>query len=347
MKILLIANMYPDEKTLMEAKLQPGVFIFHQVKTIEEQGIEIIKAVKVIKNPLGYFPFMIESFYKLLICDYDIVHAHYVPHSALIPAIMKWIRKKPLIVTFHGDDARIYPWKNFINRMLTLFVINRSDSIIARSDEMKSVLIKLGCPDHKISVIGAGVDTSVFRPLDRKKARNLLGLPADKQIILYVGRLHKMKGVRDLYECAMRMPEVQFVIVGDGEEKTNQENCIFMGEKKHEDLPLWMSSADILALPSYSEGLPNVVMEALSCGTPAVVTNVGGCPELVKDDVTGKVINVKDINALENSFRYLINNEEIRLGMGIEGRKDMIKRYDHLMLMKRLVDVYKIYAGKR
>jgi glycosyltransferase involved in cell wall biosynthesis len=318
-----------------------GIFIKHQVESIEKLGVRVIKAVKRRRNPLGYFPFIFESICKILFYDYDIVHAHYVPHSAIVPAMMKWIKKKPLIVTFHGDDARIFPWKNRINRMLTMFVVNRSDRIIARSEEMKSILEKLGCPGKKIVVISAGVDTSLFHPIDKNKARADIGLPVDKHIVMYVGRLHEMKGVNDIYACAERMSEILFVMVGDGAIKTNVGNCIFAGAKKYDEIPAWMSgakkydeipawmsAADIMVLPSYSEGLPNVVMEALSCGTPAIVTDVGGCPEVVRDGETGFVVPVGDVDALVERITYCI------------GRMDMIERYDRAMLMDRLKAVY-------
>ena len=339
MRVLLISNMYPRGSSFS------GIFIKHQVESIEKLGVRVIKAVKRRRHPLGYFSFIFQSVYKLLFCNYDVIHAHYVPHSALIPAAMKWIKKKPLIVTFHGDDARIFPWKNRINRMLTMFVVNRSDRIIARSKEMKSVLEKLGCPGKKIVVISAGVDTRLCHPIDKNKARADIGLPVDKHIVLYVGRLHEMKGVNDIYACAERMSETLFVMVGDGAIKTNVGNCIFAGTKKYDEIPVWMSAADILVLPSYSEGLPNVVMEALSCGTPAIVTDVGGCPEVVRDGETGFVVPVGDVDALVERITYLLNDKEMIGRMCHIGRMDMIERYDRAMLIDRLKAVYEQLCG--
>ena len=334
MKVLLISNMYPKEGSYS------GIFIKHQVETIEKLGIQVTKAVKRTRNPSGYFPFIFQSIYKLLFCDYDIIHAHYVPHSAFIPAMLKWIKKKPLIVTFHGTDARIFPFKNRINRMLTMFVVNRSDKVIARSEEMKEVLEKLGVLNKKIVVIGAGVDTNLFHPIDKYKVREDLELPKTKYIILFVGRLHKLKGVELIYECARNMPETLFVMVGDGDVKTDLKNCIFVGEKKHEEIPPWMSASDVLILPSYSEGLPNVVMEALSCGTPAIVTNVGGCPEVVRDGETGFVVPVGDVEALKDRIKCLLENEDLRERMGKLGREDVIERYEREKVIGKLKEVY-------
>ena len=101
-----------------------------------------------------------------------------------------------------------------------------------------------------------------------------------------------------------------------------------------------MSAADILVLPSYSEGLPNVVMEALSCSTPAIVTDVGGCSEVVKDSETGFVVPVGDVEALRDRIKYLLENEGLRERMGKSGREDMVKRYERKKVISKLKDIY-------
>jgi glycosyltransferase involved in cell wall biosynthesis len=340
MRVLLISNMYPDERTLSESRMQPGIFIKYQADFLEKNGIDVIKAVKRTRSPLGYFKFLVLSAYKVLFSDYDIIHAHFVPHSALVPAILNSVRKKPLIVTFHGTDARIYPFKSRFHRMLTLYVVSRSDRVVAVSEEMKTVLVRLGLRDEKIVVIGTGVDTCAFHPIDKDDARRVLGLPADKKIVLYVGRLQRMKGVEDVYESARRMPDTQFIIVGGGDAKTNLDNCLFAGEVSHDRMHLWMSASDLLVLPSRSEGLPCVVMEALSCGIPAVVTAVGGNPELVADGDSGFLVTVGDVDALVGRIREILEDEDLRGRMGRFGREEMIRKYERDTVMERLKEEY-------
>lgn len=340
MRVLLMSNMYPDERTLSESKMQPGIFIKYQVDFMEMNGFEVIKAVKITRNPIGYFKFIVQSAYKVLFCDYDIIHAHFVPHSALVPAMLNFLRKKHFIVTFHGTDARIYPFKSRFHRMLTMFVVNRSDKVVTVSEEMKSVLEKLGLPGKKITVIGTGVDTGAFHPIDKNDARKKLGLPIDRHIVLYVGRLHRMKGVEEIYECAKHMPETQFIMIGGGDAKTDLANCIFAGEVSHDRIHLWMSAADLLVLPSYSEGLPCVVMEALSCGIPAVVTAVGGNPELVTDGESGFLVPVGDVDALVRRIRQLLEDDDLRERMGIFAREKMTRKYERDIVMGRLKKEY-------
>jgi teichuronic acid biosynthesis glycosyltransferase TuaC len=213
------------------------------------------------------------------------------------------------------------------------------------SEEMKYVLEKLGLPDEKIVVIGTGVDTCAFQPIEKDKARRALGLPADKKIVLYVGRLQKMKGVEEIYESARRMPQTQFVMVGDGEAKAYLDNCFFAGEISHDKIHLWMSASDLLVLPSYSEGLPCVVMEALSCGIPVVVTSVGGNPELVIDGRSGFLVPVGDVDALVRRIERLLTDRDLCNRMGKFARRDMMERYEKDLEMGKLKSLYKSTVG--
>ena len=338
MKVLLISNMYPTKGFCF------GTFVKDQVDSMEKRGVTVSKVVKTSKNPLMYFPFIFKSVWNLLFSNYDIVHAHYVPHSALIPAILK---RKPFIVRFHGDDARIFPWKNKFNYMLVKFVTDRADRIVTVSNEMAGILVdRLGVPESKISVISSGIDTTSFHPMPKKDMRDKLGLPQDKKIILFVGRLHKLKGLDLIYECAKQTPDLLYVFIGrkDGENIIDNENCMFIGEKTRKDVPMWMNAADVLVLPSYTEGLPNVVVESLSCGTPAIVSDVGGCPEVVKDGETGFVVPVGDAGMLMKRIEYLVNDDNLIQRMGRSGRDDMVERYEHENLMDRLEKVYESLA---
>ena len=128
---------------------------------------------------------------------------------------------------FHGDDARIFPWKNRINYCLVKFVTNRADKVISVSEEMKGILVdRLGVNNSKVEVISSGIDTRSFIPMDRELMRNELSLPMRKQIVLFVGRLHKLKGLDLVYECAKRTPDILYVFIGrkDGEEMVTFDN---------------------------------------------------------------------------------------------------------------------------
>jgi glycosyltransferase involved in cell wall biosynthesis len=336
LKVLMIANMYPSKKDCS------GNFIRDQVKSLESLGIYVDKVVKKSRNPLYYIPFLLQSVFKLIFSDYDVVHAHFVPHSALIPAIFK---RRSFVIQFHGSDARLIPWRNRFNYYLTAYVISKADMIIAVSEEIKTILTsKFYVPRSKVAVISVGVDTELFSPMNKNEVRNDLGLNIDKKIVLFVGRITEMKGVDLLYQCAEHTLDIEYIFIGRKNDEKGKElnNCKFVGEVSHLEIPMWMNAADVLVLPSYSEGLPTVVAEALSCGIPAIVTDVGGCSEIVKDGVTGYVIKAGDVKQLQKYIICLISDDALRYNMGIEGRKDVTKKYDHVKLIHNIVGIYEL-----
>src|SRR5690606_6819819 len=169
-----------------------------------------------------------------------------------------------------------------------------ADRILSVSEDLKLHIVNLGIDKNKVHVVPNGVDTDKFKPAGKAHARSILNLPRDKNIVLFVGALRKIKGVDYLIEAAHSFVDKDtylFMVGRDDGLKKNLEkrahelkiaNYIkFTGPVNHEDIPLWISASDILVLPSLSEGRPNVILEALACEVPVVATDVGGIPELM------------------------------------------------------------------
>jgi len=355
MKVLVISNMYPDKNSYF------GVFVKKQVESLEKEGVEIIKVVRTQRTFLSYLSFILKSFLHVSFKSYDIVHAHYGFHSALVPAI---IRKRPLVITYHGSDALQEPFRSKLYFLLQKFVVAKCDHIIAVSQNVKDTLVAtLFANPDKISVISCGVDSSDFMPLDKKEVRRKLGVAEDAKIVLFVGNISVMKGVDVLYECARHMPSVLFVFVGNGVVKGKTDNCKFVGARPHEEMHLWMNAADVFVLPSRSEGTPVVLLEALSCGTPVIASCVGGCADLVKDGETGYLFKIDDrfmhskpsiqynnsvdskhlnyVRVVEEKIRYLLDNDVNRNSMGEKGRKEIVDHYDIGKIAQKIRRVYR------
>jgi len=315
-----------------------GIFVKRQVEQLEKDGVKIMKVVRTGKTHFAYLPFFSKSVFYLLFRTYDLVHGHYGFHSALFPAVIK---RKPLVVTFHGSDALKEPLRHKVYRNLQKFVISRCDNIIAVSNEIKNVLTSnLGADPNEISIISCGVDTSVFLPLEKMDVRRKLGIAENAKIVLFVGSLSYGKGVDVIFECARRMPDVLFILVGDGSLKTDIGNCKFPGACPHEEMPKWMNAADIFVLPSRSEGTPVVILEALSCGIPVIASRIGGCPDVIKDGQTGYLIPVNHVDMLQRKVRDLLNDDVGRNLMGKQGRKDMIEKFDIKKIAQRIKQIY-------
>jgi glycosyltransferase involved in cell wall biosynthesis len=289
MKILVISNMYPGHDPCF------GIFVHRQICDLEKQGeVEVNKIARTKNSSFSYLSFLVRILVNLLIkrSSYDVIHAHYGFHSALIPALIK---RAPLVLTFHGSDALLEPFRNKVYYYLQRFVISRADRIIAVSHDIKrSIIRRLGCDSEKIDVISCGVDTTVFRPMDKFKAREILKIDYESKLVLFVGKLTYLKGVDIIYECAGALPDVDFYLAGEGPMRCDLPNCHFLGSVPNHQLPTWLGAADLFVLPSRTEGTPVVILEAFACGLPVVASDVGGIPDLLSNHKTGYLLPMKN-----------------------------------------------------
>jgi len=332
----LFANMYPTYDGDWR-----GSFIRQMVTDLETRGITVKKAIKSSPSVIGYVPFYYQSMVLARDTTPDIMQAEYIPHSSLIPAYFRR-RDVPLVLKFHGDDARIYPFKNRFNMMLTRTMLKHAAHVITASEEMRRLLIDIGGNPETISAIHTGVDTEFFSPGSKKQSRKSLSLPSEATIFLFVGRLHRSKGIDELLEVARQCPDLLFIFVGSGMRvPAHPENCRFVGEKIPEEVRTWMNAADCLVLPTHTEAVPTSVMEAFACGIPAIVTDVGGCPEIVENGKNGLLVPVMDVKSLYGAVVWMHNNMESRIEMGKQGRITVLERYDHRTLIEQLINVHR------
>lgn len=233
--------------------------------------------------------------------DFDLIDAHYVYPDGFAAVLLGRLLGKPVVVSARGSDINLYAQLPVI-RWLLQRTLHGADKVIAVSGALKHTMVHMGIQEAKVAVIPNGVDLEKFRPIPRGIARRQLGLPG-KRIILSVGNLVPSKGF-DLLIRALRLlvdeyqvDGLQLVIVGEGRNRQVLESLVsrlsldghvyFAGPVPHEVLSLWYSAADVLCLASRREGWPNVLLEALACGTPIVATAVGGIPEIIRNDDLG------------------------------------------------------------
>jgi glycosyltransferase involved in cell wall biosynthesis len=162
--------------------------------------------------------------------------------------------------------------------------------VVSVSADLREKLVAAGVEGDRIEVLRNGVDRSIFRPADRSASRRELGLPDGGRIVLFAGNLKAGKGVELLIEAAgaADVEGLSLHIVGDGPLESELRNLargaevFFHGRQPLERVAAWMNAADLFCLPSYDEGMPNVILEALSCAIPVVATDTGGIPEVVE-----------------------------------------------------------------
>jgi len=258
----------------------------------------------------------------------DIVNAHWAVPSGFIACLA--CKNVPVITTLRGSDINMFG-KRFFFRRLVKYTLRHSAKLTALSKSLENAAIRLGADSKKIEVIPSGVDTEMFKPIDKKTIRAGLKLENDFHVV-FVGNLIPLKRVDMLVRVCARLsrryPHVSLVIVGEGSEHVkleklahdgNFENVQFTGSIEYDQMPLYMNAADVLVLPSESEGLPDVVQEAMACGIPVIASNVGGLPELITDGVNGFLVN-NEVE-LEERLRVLMSNPDLRNKMGANARE--------------------------
>ncbi len=192
--------------------------------------------------------------------------------------------------------------------------------IVAVSRDLADRTIALGARPDQLVVIPNGVDRSIFHPRDREQARRELGLPVDGRLILFVGRLEKAKGLEELISAftilAVEDASLKLVVVGDGAMRARCDQAaaqlggrmLVAGGRPLAEVSRWMAAADLLALPSWHEGTPNVVLEALASGRPVVASRTGGIPDLVNSAPLGELHAPRDAGALTAALRKVLSD---------------------------------------
>jgi len=211
----------------------------------------------------------------------------------------------PAVVKLHGSDLNVVARLRGPRAQLRA-LLPRAARVVAVSRALAAEAEALGVPADRIRLVRNGVDGDRFRTADRAHARAALGLAPERTLVLYVGHLKENKGVLDLARAMEDVDGADLAVVGSGEAEGALraelaplgERARMVGERPHEEVPTWMAAADLVVLPSWNEGTPNVVIEALACGRRVVATEVGGTPDLVTSSLLGALVPPKTPMAL-------------------------------------------------
>ena len=234
--------------------------------------------------------------------DFDIIDAHFLYPDGFAAVMLGRLCHKPVVVSARGSDVNVYGEMPLIRRLLR-YTLRQADGVIAVSAALKNRMVRLGVPEAKVNVVPNGVDAAKFFSEGRVEARRALGLPLGSRLVLSVGGLVPVKGFDVLVDAVHmlaargRSDDLRLVIIGDGPERKSLQARVrkagigdrvtFAGEVANERLRWWYSAADVFSLASRREGCPNVILEALACGTPVVASAVGGIPEMVQSPDLG------------------------------------------------------------
>lgn len=210
--------------------------------------------------------------------------------------------------------------------------------------------------DLEVEVIPNGLNTDIFKPIEKLAARTILNLPKNKKIILFgaiSATANKLKGFKYLKEAISKLEKMKafdkgelcLVIFGASHSRDIEKipfQVKFLG-RLYDDfsLALSYSAADVFIIPSLQENLPNTVIESLSCGTPVVGFNVGGIPEMLEHQVNGYSSRYKDSRSLAEGIKWILEDENRAFKLREVARKKAVEKYSLEIQAERYVDLYK------
>jgi D-inositol-3-phosphate glycosyltransferase len=237
--------------------------------------------------------------------------------------------------------------------------------VASTPDEAHELIEGYGANPDRVYVVPPGVDLATFQPMDRADARREIGYGSGR-LLLFVGRLERLKGV----EVAIRAlgllrdrqhDDVRLLILGEdsheGEESEKErlkaiasevgvrDRVDFVGSVAHHELPYFYASADVCVMPSYSESFGLVALEAQACGCPVVASGVSGLRSVVRDEVSGYLIDEHDPAAYAERIGRLLENSELAQQMGRRGRL-LAQRFSWTRTADRLEELFEQVAGR-
>jgi len=258
--------------------------------------------------------------------------------------------QKPWLLTLQeGDPPKEILKKVGFFKPLFKQIFRRADYIQAISSFLADWAKQMGakCP---IEVVPNGVDISHFRGKRLNSPFNL-GIKPNEKIIITVSRLVKKNGVDDLIKAGQYLNfPFKILIVGSGPEESKlkklvqdlnlQEKVIFLGHIPHENLPQYLSLADVFVRPSLSEGLGNVFLEAMAVGVPVIGTAVGGIPDFLKDKETGLFCQVNQPADIAKKIKMILEENTLREKIILQARKLVQEKYQWEFIAQKMENIF-------
>ena len=304
MRVLLLTNMYPAEKPSF------GTFVKEQEESLRKEGVDVdVLFVNGVKSKLNYLWGFPRLWARLLTRRYDLIHAHYVFSGIIARAQFLY----PVVLTHHGSQV-FQTWQAPLCRIITPLM----DRTIVVSPEMREKGRLKG-----VEVIPCGVDFSLFKPIPRDQAREELGLPKEKKLILFAGEYFRPIKRFDIVQKAVDLLR----------EKDPNAELVLVSKKPLAVVPKYMSACDVIVLVSDGEGSPQVIKEAMACNLPIVSVPAG--------DVADVIGSTGGCYLCSQDPQDVANKLELALAWGrrTEGR-ERVRHLEVGNIARRLVSLY-------
>jgi glycosyltransferase involved in cell wall biosynthesis len=332
----------------------------------EEDGIQVHRYR--VNMKIEKARFSLDMFCRSLQQDVDIVHVHYtLPPAELASLFYTQIKRKPFVVSYHGDTyynygkliRRIGLW--LLDKFIVPTVLSRARVITCNS--IYYIPLSRFLPKYRAKILictpGINADESSV-PYTREECREQLSLPKDDKIILFVGHLINYKSpdllIKAMPAIIKKTPDARLVIVGDGPlrgELNNITNALnltqtikFAGAVSDDVKALYYNAADVFVLPSTTSGesFGRVLLEAAAAGLPIVVSSLETFRAFIRDGYNGLVAKLGDIDSLAETINRLLSDAALRQEMG-ENARASIRDYSWENIAKKVEKIYEMVIG--
>jgi len=284
----------------------------------------------------------------------DIMDGHFITIYGFLAALSGF---HPLVVSALGSDILVQPKRNPLLKFTTKYALKKADIIICLFpiDIAQEQITELGIDSNKIRTLLLGVDMAEFNPSQRDETiRQTLGIQRSQPIVISTRILAPIYNVETLVKAIpfvlAEIPQAKFVIAGRGEQQNYlrelarglgvSDNTQFIGWVTRNELPKYLSSADIYVSSSLSDGASNSLLEAMACELAPVVTDISANQPWINDGENGFLFPVRDYRTLASKIIYLLKNEEVRKNFSMKSREIVQKNAEQQTEMKKLERVY-------
>lgn len=330
----------------------------HRFRWIEPKTFRALVHFRGLMDTFRMLTYVISLFFNLIQITrkykIQIIHAHSVIPTGYIAAVVSKIMNKPLFVTAHGMDINNFEKSRIFNHFIASS-LNSSFKSIAVSEDLAKKMKLMVKDKNKIFVLRNAVDTGRFNPTRNKRIRNTFDINDEEVLILFVGYLDEFKGIFELLNAFKvinsKNNNVKLMMVGTGPKKDDllkiltkmdlENDVIFTGRIESQKIHKYYQAADIFVLPSYTEGLPVSILEAMACGLPIVATSVGGIPEIINDGFNGFLVPPKNETELIKKIMGLIINRNLREEFKNNSLKRIKEEFNGERKISKLIELYK------